>query len=100
MINKIIKLLYKEPNKELAQFFLLKLDSLSDEDLLDLYFLLTSDDKNKILQFVQNNTEKLQNQFFELKQLGLNARKDTLQYSEKLERINASNVADSLFNNM
>lgn len=98
--QKIIQLLKQEKNQNLAQLLLQKFDVMNEADFNDLYFLLTSKDKKKISKFAQKKSEKMQQQFAELKQIASEAKKMTAQYQEKKEQKKTDKAAEKLLHNL
>ena len=102
MIKKqeIIELLKKEQDQALARFFLQKIDSMQEADLNDLYFLLTSKDRDKIGAFSQKKFKVLQKQSSELEQIGIQAKKITVKYQEKKIKNSDDIYAENLLHNL
>jgi hypothetical protein len=98
--QKIIQLLQKEENQELSKFFLQKTNSMTNQNMQDLYFLLTSKDKNKIFQYAKQKSSELQQQSSELERIGIQAKSLTQQYMETEERKEEDNIAENLLHNL
>ncbi len=98
MTNKqeVIELLNKEENKLIAKFFLQKVESMQAKDLDDLYFLLTTKDKDKINDFAKKKQEELQEKFSELERIGIKAHKMVMESREKKERASELVLAENL----
>lgn len=98
--EKIKELLVKEQNQILAKFFLQKIDLMQEGDLRDLYFLLTSVNKEEINALASRKSEQLQKQLSELKQIEFQSQKAIVQYQEK-KNINAdSNFTELILHNL
>lgn len=98
--QEIIELLKKEQDQALAGFFLQKIDSMQENDLNDLYFLLTSKDKEKVKNFAQKKSKELQKQSSELEQIGVQAKKITVKYQEKKNQNSDDIYAENLLHNL
>lgn len=96
----IIELMKKEQDQALITFFLQKIDSMQEADLNNLYFLLTSKDKEKIKNFAQKKSEELQKQSSELEQIGVQAKKITVKYQEKKSKNSDDIYAENLLHNL
>ena len=98
--QEIIELLKKEQDQSLAKFFLQKIDSMQETDLNDLYFLLTSKDKERIKNFAQKKPKDIQKQTSELEQIGIQAKKITVKYQEKKSKNSDDIYAENLLHNL
>lgn len=73
---------------------------MQEADLNDLYFLLTSKDKEKIKSFAQKKSEELQKQSSELEQIGVQVKKIIVKYQEKESQNTDGIYAKNLLHNL
>ena len=98
--QKIIELLNKESNQDMANLILNNIDKMNEEKLNDLYFLLTNKNKNEIFKFIWNKSEDLNKYFSELNEIFLQLNNITIEYKEKQDKKSDNISTNNLINNL